>query len=166
MTTILDRGSQSQCAGSTRGIISFSAVRLTVSITIVHHLVVTWDMVGIDKSQTSELAQVNGPRSVQSLFVTLSASQPHSSTLPIQIQGAATMTQKEFFSDLVWLGKIIRFSHSTDTSGWRLETKYNDKNDQLTAEDTILTQSTTESPVQHTAPSVVATSRMMVISLY
>ncbi len=106
-----------------------------MSITIVHHLVVTWDMVGIDKSQTSELAQVNGPRSVQSLFVTLSASQPHSSTLPIQIQGAATMTQKEFFSDLVWLGKIIRFSHSTDTSGWRLETKYNDKNDQLTAED-------------------------------
>ena len=45
------------------------------------------------------------------------------------------MTQKEFFSELAWLGKIIRFSHSTDTSGWRLETKYNDKNDQLTAED-------------------------------
>lgn len=45
------------------------------------------------------------------------------------------MTHKEFFSNLVWLGKVIRFRHSAYISGWRLEAKYSDKNDQLTAED-------------------------------
>lgn len=45
------------------------------------------------------------------------------------------MTHKEFFNNLVWLSKAIRFRHSADISGWRLEAKYSDKNDQLTAED-------------------------------
>jgi hypothetical protein len=45
------------------------------------------------------------------------------------------MTDQDFFNDSIWLGKVIRFGNSPDISEWGLEAKYNDKNDQLTAED-------------------------------
>lgn len=42
------------------------------------------------------------------------------------------MTEKEFFHK--WIGKVIKLTGPDEPSGWRLETKYSDKNDQSTAE--------------------------------